>query len=190
MVTMKISTFSSETPAEEFFKDIPADEVLDLKDMPYDQKIAFAKYCMAFDSLVNASALMNIAFLVYGTKIEDSVFSQPEIWFKNLEEYVDAKYDLKPEIAEYGHELLSYYLSALKSYTVILADGKIAIPASYKSILMTSHIRDISKLMSKYHVNTEDLPLVFDADKIINTFMISDSPAIQGFINKVMERLS
>ena len=186
---MKITTFSPEVPAEEFFKNVPADEVLDLKELPYEQKVAFAKYCMSLDSLVNASALVNIAFLIYGAKIEDEVFAQEQIWFNNLEEYVDAKYDLKAEITAYGQQILLYYMAALKSYSVILPDGKVDIPSSYKAVLMTSHIRDISKLMNKFTIDTANVPLVYDADKVVDAFMIADSPVIQEFINKVMEKL-
>ena len=189
---VKLDTFTAEdferSPLD-FFSGIQADEVINAKDMPYEDKIRFIKYCMAYTDLVNVSALANISFLVYGKNISDDAFSDERILFTNLEEYVDAKYDLKAEIEQYGKELLRFYLGALKSYSMILPDGKIPIPSSYKVILTTSEIKDISKLMTKYSFDLADVPLVFEADYIIDSFRAEDSPIIRDFINTVMENL-
>lgn len=189
---VKLETFTEEnfnTAPTDFFSTIMADEVIDAKEMPYEDKIRFVKYCMKYTDLINASALANISFLVYGKNISDDAFTDERIIFNNLEEYVDAKYDLKAEIEEYGKELLRFYLGALKSYSVILPDGKIGIPSSYKVILTTSEIKDISKLMTKYSFDLADVPLVFEADYIINSFRAQESPIIKDFINSVMETL-
>ena len=176
------------SPAD-FFTQINADDVINAKDMPYEDKIRFVRYCMDFKDLINASALANISFLVYGKNISDEVFSDDRIFFSNLEEYVDAKYDLKAEIEAYGCELLKFYLGALRSYSVILPDGKIPIPSSYKVILSTSELKDISKLMNKFTFSLNEIPLVFDAEFIINAFRVQESPIVVDFINSVMESL-
>lgn len=179
---------SKKTP-EEIFAEIKSGEVVDAKEMPYEDKIRFMKYCMNYDGLQNAALLTNISFLVYGKNISDEVFADARIVFKNLEEYVDAKYDLKAEIEAYGRNLLKFYLAALKSYSVILPDGKIPVPASYRAILYTSDTSDISKIMNKYSFDTKDIPLVFDAEELINSFSIMDYPEVKDFVNYVMETL-
>lgn len=187
-----LNTFTEDdakkTP-EEIFGNIAIDELVILKDLPYDDKIRFIRYCMGYTDLINSSLLVNIAFMVYGSKISEDVFSDTKIAFTNLEEYVDAKYDLKPEIKKYGEDLLKFYLASLKSYDVILPDNKIPIPASYKAILLTSTPRDIAKLMRTYTLDLSTLPLVIGAEEIVDRQSINGSPVVQDFINFFMENL-
>ena len=189
---VKIERFTEEdakkTP-EEIFSGISADEPVLIKDMPNEDKIRFLRYVLTYDGLINASLLTNVTFLIYGKNIEDEVFADERIVFNNLEEYVDAKYDLKAEIDEYAKNILKFYFAALKSYGLILNDGKIDIPGSYKAILQVSETADISKLMNKYSFDTKDVPLVFDAETIVNSFRIMESPIIKDFMDSVMESL-
>lgn len=188
----KLEKFTEEdmnkTP-EELFGGIAFDESIQIRGLPYEDKVRFFKYCMNYDGLVNASALVNIAFVVYSPNISEELFSDANFPFNNLEEYVDIKYDLKTEIRVYGENLLKYFLGALKSYGVILHDNKIEIPASYRTILLTSSFKDISKLMRTYHIEFSEIPLVFGADEIINRFTINDSPALKMFVQSVMDGL-
>lgn len=189
---VKLEKFTEEDMARdpaEFFNTIPMDEIIDLKEAPYEDKIRFMKYCLGFTDLINTAVLTNIAMLVFGTKIDDDAFEDPRVLFASLEEYVDAKYDLKKEIADYSENLLRFYLSALKSYTIILPDKKIPIPASYKAILIAASIRDVSKLMSLYGFDTQTLPLVFSAEEIVDSFTFGDSKPIQDFVSFVMDNL-
>ena len=189
---MKFDTFTDEDFEKDpvdIFKDIPSDEVIEIKDMPYDDKIRFMRYCMKFTGLTNGMILTNITFLVYGKNISDEVFGDNRIIFNNLEEYVDARYDLKAEIDKYGRDILMFYLASVKSYNVILPDGKIEIPASYQVILMSSDMKDISALMRKFIIDMHDVPLVFGAEEVIQSFQISESPAIKEFINHVLGSL-
>lgn len=187
-----ITTFTEEdakVPYETYFGTIPADEVFNMKDCPYEDKLRFLRYIMAFDGLINAPLLTNISFLIYGKNIADETFAEESVIFTNLEEYVDAKYDLKTEIEEYARNLLKFYFAALKSYAVILPDGKIDIPASYKVVLIASDTSDISKLMNKFSFDTKDIPLVFDAGEVVDSFNALDSPVVKDFMNFVMESL-
>ena len=189
---MKIEKFTESDMQKdpiEFFEKIKSDENIEIKSCPYEDKLRFLRYSMRFTSLANTSVLTNITFLVYGKNISDEVFEDERIMFSNLEEYVDARYDLKSEIEEYSKELLKFYLASVKSYGVILPDGKINIPASYKIILMSSGMKDISALMRKSKIDAENIPLVFNAEEIIQSFQIADSPMIKEFIDKVLGSL-
>lgn len=179
---------AGKTP-EEIFGNIKSDEIVNIKAMSYDDKVRFLRYCMNYTDLINSSLLVNIAFIVYGSKISEDVFSDSKIVFQNLEEYVDVKYDLKAEIREYGTDLLKFYLASMKSYGVILADNKIQIPASYKAILLTSSPRDIAKLMRTYTVDMSELPLVFDANEIVDRYALNGSPAVNEFVTYFMGTL-
>lgn len=189
---VKIDTFTEEDASKdpvEFFKAIPGDDIVDMSDASYEDKIRFLQYCMAFKDLINTALLTNIALLVFGTKIDDDSFSDTRIIFSSLEEYVDAKYDLKKEIDEYGKGLILNYLAALKSYSVILPDGKMVIPGSYKAILIAATTKDVSKLMNRYTFDTKELPLVFDADEIVDSFVYTDCRPIRDFVDFIMDGL-
>lgn len=189
---VKFERFTQEDMAKdpaEFFNTIPMDEIIDMKDAPYEDKVNFMRYCMGFTDLINSSVLTNIAMLVFGTKIDDDAFDDPHVLFSSLEEYVDAKFDLKKEIFDYGGELLKYYLAALKSYTIILPDGKNPIPSSYKAILIACSMKDVSKLMGTHGFDTQTLPLVFSAEEVVDSFIFADSKPIQDFVAFVMDGL-
>lgn len=189
---VKIDTFTEEDAKKDpykFFNAIPGDDIIDMTDASYEDKIRFMQYCMAYKDLINTALLTNIALLVFGTKIDDDSFTDSRIIFSSLEEYVDAKYDLKKEIDEYGRDLIKNYLAAFKSYSVILPDGKMAIPGSYKAILIAANTKDLSKLMNRYTFDTKELPLVFDADEIIDSFIYTDCKPIRDFVDFVMDGL-
>ena len=189
---VKIDTFTEEDAKKdyfEFFNAIPGDEIVDMSDASYEDKIRFLQYCMGYKDLINTALLTNIALLVFGTKIDDDSFTDTRIIFSSLEEYVDAKYDLKKEIDEYGKGLILNYLAALKSYSVILPDGKMIIPGSYKAILIAATTKDVSKLMNRYTFDTKELPLVFDADEIVDSFVYTDCRPIRDFVDFIMDGL-
>ncbi len=190
---MKVMDSFSEEDAqktpEEIFEGVNSDDFINIKNAPYDDKIRFIRYCMKYTDLVNGQVLTNISFLVFGRNISDEVFKDDKILFDSLEEYVDAKYELKSEIEAYGKDLLRFYLGSIKSYSAILPDGKIGIPSSYKVLLMSIDMYDISRLMQKYPVDFSEVPLVFDADTIVNSFTLGDSPVVKDFIKFVMDGL-
>ncbi len=186
-----ITTFTEEDAqkdAREYFNGIQRDELIDIKGAPYDDKIRFLKYCMNFTDVINISVLTNMAFMVFGSKIADDTFKDRAIFFKDIEEYVDAKYDLRSELELYGIELLKYFYASIKSYSSVLPDCKINIPGSYKAILMASSIVDISKLMSKTE-KVEQIPLVFGADEVIDSMLFNKSKVIEEFVQFVMDGL-
>ena len=192
MTTIEFKSFTEEDAEKapsEFFEAIASDDILDMSDAPYEDKIRFMRYSLGFTDLINGQILSNISFLVYGKSISDDVFADPKIIFSNVEEYVDAKYDLKAELTEYGMQLLTYFLGALKSHSVVLPDKKIAVPASYKVILTSSSVHDISRLMNRYDISTEKVPLVFDSEYILDCIRYKETPVIKDFIDAVMGEL-
>lgn len=186
-----ITTFTEEDAqkdAREFFNGIQRNELIEIKDAPYEDKIRFLKYCMGFTDVINISVLTNISFMVFGSKITDDTFEDKAIFFKDIEEYVDAKYDLREELESYGAELLKYFFASIKSYSSVLPDGKIDIPGSYKAILMALSIVDISKLMTRMGP-IEQIPLVFGADEVVDSLLFNKSKVVEEFVHFVMDGL-
>lgn len=191
MSMAKIETFTEDdtkVPYDEFFKDIPPTEVYDVKELSFDDKKRFIEYIMGDTRMINSNLLMNIALLVKGNDLSDEIFDKPEIFFKSLEEYVDLKFELKDTIAAYAHDMVKYFFSALKSYSLILPDGKEMVPESFSVLLCTMSVKDLSKLVNKVKVDSDEWILVNDAETIINS-MFGLTPAVELFMNNFKEYL-
>ena len=189
---IKLDSFTVEdalVPYEEYFKDVPLTEAYDVKQLPFEDKVRFVKYVMGDARLVNQNLLINIALLVKGNDLADEIFQRPEIFFTTLEEYVDVKFELKDVIKEYAHTLMMYFFSALRSYSLILPDGKERIPEAYAIILCSSTLKDISKLLNKIRVNSEEWILVEGADSIINA-LFGVTPAIEMLMDELRQHLN
>ena len=192
MTMAKYETFTEDdakTPYDEFFKDVPFTEIYDVKGLPFEDKKRFIEYIMGDKRLVNANLLMNIALLVKGSNLDDETFDKPEVFFKSLEEYVDLKFELKDVIGAYTRDMLKYFFSAIKSYSLILPDGKEPIPEAYTVLLCSSSIKDLSKLLNKVSVNSDDWVLVSGADVIINA-LFGITPSIELFMNNLKEYMT
>ncbi len=188
---VKFTEFTEEDakkPYDEFFANIPLTEQFEVKDLSFEDKQRFIKYIMGDKRLVNSNLLMNIALLVRGTDLSDEIFDNTEIIFKSLEEYVDLKYELKDIIGEYTHDMIKYLFSAIRSYALILPDGKEPIPEAYTILLCTSSIKDISKLLNKTSVDSDEWVLVSGSEDIINS-LFGLSPAIELFMNNLKEHM-
>ena len=170
-------------PYDEFFAEIPLTEAFDVKELSFDDKKRFIKYIMGDTRLVNSNLLMNIALLVKGNDLSDEIFDRPEIIFSSLEEYVDLKYELREVIGGYAHDLVKYLFSAIRSYSLILPDGKEEIPEAFSILLCTSSIKDIS---NKVHVDSDEWVLVSGSENIINS-LFGLSPAIGLFLDNLKE---
>ena len=186
----KIETFTEDdakkTP-EEVFNNIPFDDTVIVRDMPYDDKVRFFKYVMGYNGLVNTHLLTNVSLLVNGKDIADEVFEQDDCPFKSLEEYVDLKFDLKDEIKKYCEGLLIAFLSAIKSLASVLPDGRVDVPGSYRVILMSMNIIDIAKILNR----TTELPMnslypIINPELIVNHFFAQPTSVVEDFIKYLM----
>ena len=59
------------------------------------------------------------------TDIEDDTLEDERLFFNSLEEYVDIKLELKPEIEEFKKKLLIYYLGIVEGLNVKIPELKI-----------------------------------------------------------------
>lgn len=180
---MPLTEFTEEMAAQpEYFKDVPLDTIIEAKDLPFDDKVRLLKYCMSNEILINSSLVTNLLLLIKGSTLEDEVYEDAKVIFKDLEEYIDIKLALKKEISDFEENVLRYYFGALKSLSIKLPDGKIEIPALYKAILTVADIYMISKLLNKHKVDFDTIPLVFDGDVILQVVNFQN-PLITEFMN-------
>ena len=175
----------TKVPYATYFENVPSDEVYDLKNCPYDDKVRFMRYVMGDSGLLNAHLLSNIALLISAPELSDDVFEREDCIFNSLLEYVDMKTDLITEIKAYTEALLRYFFSAIKSYNTHLPDNKVDVPVAYASLLMILKIGDISKMMNRATVSTENLELINNAELIVNHFFIT-SNIVDDFVKYII----
>ena len=186
---MPLTEFTEDMAAQpEYFKDVPMDAVIEAKDLPFEDKVRLVRYCLTNDILVNSSLVMNLVLLIKGSTLEDKVYEDAKVIFKDLEEYIDIKLALKKEISDFEENVLKYYFGAFKSLSIKLPDGKVEIPGLYKAVLSVADIYMISKLLNKHKVNFDALPLVYEGDIIVQAVNFQN-PLITEFMNVLAGRI-
>jgi len=137
---------------EEFLKNLEEEE-LNIKEIPFEQKIEFLKKCFSLEEINNASILFNIYILIKtNNNFEDEFFESDKVFFNNIEEFLDIKFELKDEIQVFTKELIESFLSAILGFHITEQDVTsdfIQIPLKYQKILYTADFHTISKLFEK-----------------------------------------
>lgn len=186
---MALTEFTEEMASNpEYFKDVSFDTIIEAKDLPFEDKKRLLSYCMKNDILINASLNTNLILLIKGASLEDSVYADKKVIFKDLEEFLDVKSDLKEEIEQFEKNVLRYYFGAFKSLSIKLPDGKIDIPPMYRNILSVADVNMMSKLVNKHGFDFKDAPLVHDAGIILNEVNLQN-PLIGRFMKNIMGKL-
>lgn len=138
---------------------------IDAKKCDTDTIIAIMRYAMRREDLVNASLLLNIFNLIkqYNT-LNDSYFEYELSYVKSIEEFIDLKASLAPEIKHVCTQLAYWYLGALYSIhktEVTIVDKLEPVPNLYHNLLLTSDLFTLSAIFNKGDgINTSELPLV------------------------------
>lgn len=186
---MPLTEFTEEMAAQpEYFKDVPMDTIIEAKGLPFEDKVRLLKYCMSNEILINSSLVTNLILMIKGSTLEDSVYEDAKVIFKDLEEYIDIKLALKKEISDFEENVLKYYFGAFKSLSIKLPDGKIEIPPLYKAVLTVADIYMISKLLNKHKLDFDSLPLVYEGDIILQAVNFQN-PLITEFMNVLAGRI-
>ena len=170
---MKLATFKNED-AEKLFQEVPYDESFDLSEMPTEEKTEFLRYCLKDENMRNINILTNVILMAQGCDLSDELFAQPDIFFKDAEEYIDIKLALKEDIEEFDKKIVMYYLAAVKSISVLLPDHKFGVPNLYYHTLLAIDLNAVSRMMNKVSVNYDEVPLIFNADIILSNLSVKD----------------
>lgn len=186
---MALTEFTEEMASQpEYFKDVPIDTIIEAKGLPFEDKVRLVRYCLTNNILINSSLVSNLILLIKGSTLEDAVYEDAKVIFKDLEEYIDIKLALKKEISDFEENVLKYYFGAFKSLSVKLPDGKVEIPGLYKAVLSVADIYMISKLLNKHKVDFDALPLVYEGDIIVQAVNFQN-PLITEFMNVLAGRI-
>lgn len=156
------ATFDTRSPAGK--SSLPIIEI-DAKGCSTDTIIEIMRYAMKREDLVNASLLLNVFNLIkrYNT-LNDSYFEYELSYVKSIEEFIDLKASLAPEIKHVCTQLAYWYLGALYSIhktEVTVVDKLETVPNLYHNLLLTSDLFTLSAIFNKGEdINTSKLPLV------------------------------
>jgi hypothetical protein len=140
-------------------------DTIDIKDLPYDDKVVFMKRIFTEKNIINSSILLNVYTLIKSSNnLDDALFENEAIYFNSIEEYLDMKFDLKTDITVFNKQLAEYFIAVLKGVGVFESDNQdncINIPLIYQRILLITDFFTLSKILLK--VNEIDFGAILPA---------------------------
>ena len=163
--------------------------IVNVKELSYEDKARFVKFCLSCDCLCNASILSNLVILAQGKLIEEDLYDDDNIFFEDDIEFLDMCTDLREEILQFNTNIVKYFLAALKSLSSLIGDGAEHIPNLYFNTLSSYTLNTISSAMQKVSINYDELPFVFNAETIVNKVCASKS-FVEEFMSELLRKVT
>lgn len=141
---------------------------LQLKKLGAEKVSDVLRYAMKLENLENPSILFNIILLLKTyNSLNDAFFGDESVWFGSLEDFLDVKCELKPDIKEFNTKLSIYFISCLKSlgkFEYSFIDNPVEIPDTFKNILTSIDIFTISGILGNNNGYTDkDMKMIRNA---------------------------
>lgn len=158
--------------------------MVDLKAVPVELKAEIIKYALTLDELTDPLMTMNLINLVkvYNT-LEDNYFASDDIFVNSVEELLDLKLAIGPELKEFARRISIYFLSLFKSYNKMVyntTDTHVVIPALYRSVLCGTDLLTLSGIFAKApKISTDELVFVDNAYKFTSLLVMKNAEALQ-----------
>nr|DAH48029.1 MAG TPA: hypothetical protein [Caudoviricetes sp.] len=138
---------------------------IDAKQCSTDTLVKLLHYAMNREDLVNASLLLNIFNLIKQyNSLSETYFDYPLSYVKSIEEFIDLKATLAPDIKRVSTQLAYWYLGALYSIhktEITVIDKLERVPNLYHSLLLASDLFTLSAIFNKGDsIDTSTLPQV------------------------------
>jgi hypothetical protein len=153
-------------------KDTDTSEFLDIKPLPFELKKAVFKHALTYPDLLNSYMILNIFNLIKGyNTFDDSFFENPSIYFNTLEEFLDIKTDLATEINVFMKQLIVWYLSVLRSCSIV-DENAVTMPFVFQRIILAGDFVSLANIFSKVpDINNIELFVVKDAYVYLTTLV-------------------
>ena len=177
---------------DEYFSNIAPEVILEIKELPTEDKIKCFRYFLGTDVITNVSVISNLFLLINGiTDIEDNALDDERVFFSSLEEYIDVKLEIKNEIDVFNTRLLEYYLGVIKGLSVNLDELKTHIPNTFFNLMPLVTINLISKLTIKYldRIENKNVKPVFNAMELYSEINNQDTLFL-GFVQSLVSEVS
>ena len=177
---------------DEYFGNLASEVILEIKELPTEDKIKCFRYFLGTDVITNVSVISNLFLLINGiTDIEDNALDDERVFFSSLEEYIDVKLEIKNEIDVFNTRLLEYYLGVIKGLSVNLDELKTHIPNTFFNLMPLVTINLISKLTIKYldRIENKNVKPVFNAMELYSEINNQDTLFL-GFVQSLVSEVS
>lgn len=177
---------------DEYFSNLAPEDILEIKELPTEDKIKCFRYFLGTDVITNVSVISNLFLLINGiTDIEDNALDDERVFFSSLEEYIDVKLEIKNEIDVFNTRLLEYYLGVIKGLSVNLDELKTHIPNTFFNLMPLVTINLISKLTIKYldRIENKNVKPVFNAMELYSEINNQDTLFL-GFVQSLVSEVS
>ena len=177
---------------DEYFSNLAPEVILEIKELPTEDKIKCFRYFLGTDVVTNVSVISNLFILINGiTDIEDNALGDERIFFSSLEEYIDIKLEIKNEIDVFNTKLLEYYLGIIKGLSVNLDELKSHIPNTFFNIMPLVTTNLVSKLTVKYldRIENKHVKPVFNAMELYSEINNQDTLFL-GFVQSLVSEVS
>ena len=177
---------------DEYFSNLAPEVILEIKELPTEDKIKCFRYFLGTDVITNVSVISNLFLLINGiTDIEDNALDDERVFFSSLEEYIDVKLEIKNEIDVFNTRLLEYYLGVIKGLSVNLDELKTHIPNTFFNLMSLVTINLISKLTIKYldRIENKNVKPVFNAMELYSEINNQDTLFL-GFVQSLVSEVS
>ena len=165
-------------------KVLPDVVLVDVKELSYEDKVRFIKFCFNCDCISNACIISNLVILAQGRLIEEELYENKDIFINDDLEFLDACSDLREEILNFNTNIVNYFLGALKSMSNFLDDGAVHIPNIYFLGLSSYNLNSISSAMQKVSLDYDKIPLVMNAEDLVERVCVQ-----KNFVNEFMGQL-
>ena len=177
---------------DEYFSNLAPEVILEIKELPTEDKIKCFRYFLGTDVITNVSVISNLFLLINGiTDIEDNALDDERVFFSSLEEYIDVKLEIKNEIDVFNTRLLEYYLGVIKGLSVNLDELKTHISNTFFNLMPLVTINLISKLTIKYldRIENKNVKPVFNAMELYSEINNQDTLFL-GFVQSLVSEVS
>ena len=177
---------------DEYFGNLASEVILEIKELPTEDKIKCFRYFLGTDVITNVSVISNLFLLINGiTDIEDNALDDERVFFSSLEEYIDVKLEIKNEIDVFNTRLLEYYLGVIKGLSVNLDELKTHISNTFFNLMPLVTINLISKLTIKYldRIENKNVKPVFNAMELYSEINNQDTLFL-GFVQSLVSEVS
>ena len=127
--------------------------MVNLKHASVEKKAEIIKGALQYDNLADPLMLLNILNLVkvYNT-LDDTYFQSEDIFVNSVEELLDLKLAIVPELKEFSKKIAIYFFGLVKSYSKIAftpADEHIELPNIFKQLFQLLDLATISSILAK-----------------------------------------
>lgn len=160
--------------------------ILNLKGLPINVISSAIKYSLNYENLNDSIMLLNIINLIKTyNNLQDSFFSNENIYVSSIEELLDLKLTLKKDLQDFSKKLSIYFISLFKTYpksTFSPTDVHIKLPDIYANIIMSTDLYTLSGIFSFSETfDTKECVYIDEAFKYISTLLMKNSISMAFF---------